>query len=208
MKKVIMIVLAALLLLSLAACSAPAGPAEAVPSQSQDATSGEGAPDANGDAEDGEALFGKVKSLVGNEVSLDLAKTPEGGLAGAVGEDGAYSFTGGKGGENISITRSESAASGADEAGGDSEGQKSKSQVIAVEGEDGQAHVITPSGSGDAPKMELEYTGESKDLTIPTGLPITDLFGNELKASDLKEGNVLMVSFGQDGSISSILVME
>lgn len=207
MKKVIMIVLAALLLLSLAACSAPAGPAEAVPSQSQDATSGEGAPDANGDAEDGETLFGKVKSLVGNEVSLDLAKTPEGGLAGAVGEDGAYSFTG-KGGEGISITRSESAASGADEADGDSEGQKSKSQVIAVEGEDGQANIITPSGSGDAPKMELEYTGESKDLTIPTGLPITDFFGNELKPSDLKEGNVLMVSFGQDGSISSILVME
>ena len=58
------------------------------------------------------------------------------------------------------------------------------------------------------PKLELEYTGETKELSIPAGLKIYDSVGQELKMSDLKEGNVLMVIQNEDGSISSIALME
>ena len=40
----------------------------------------------------------------------------------------------------------------------------------------------------DMPKLELEYTGETKDLTIPAGLKIYDSIGKEIKMSDLKRG--------------------
>ena len=60
----------------------------------------------------------------------------------------------------------------------------------------------------DMPKLELEYTGETKDLTIPAGLKIYDSIGKEIKMSDLKEGNVLMVMQSEDGSIESITIME
>lgn len=193
MKKVIMIVLSALMLLSLAACSAPAAP-------SADADASGGA-DSSGTAAAGQELFGKVKSLVGNELKLDLAKTPDQGTI--------DSLTGGGGGEgapgDISISRSDSATveGGEGEAGGEGGGD---AQVFAFNESTGESQVIY--SSGEKQKMELEYTGESKDLAIPAGLPIKDMFGNELKPTELKEGNVLMVTLGDDGKPVSILVIE
>ena len=63
MKKFLMAALSAILFLSLAACSAPAAP-EASPSENSGGT----------DARTVEILYGKVKSLVGNSLTLDLAK--------------------------------------------------------------------------------------------------------------------------------------
>lgn len=192
MKKVIMIVLSALMLLSLAACSAPTA-------SSADADASGGA-DSSGTAAAGQELFGKVKSLVGNELKLDLAKTPDQGTI--------DSLTGGGGGEGaqggVSISRSDSATvEGGEDEPADEGGDV---QVFAFNENTGESQVIY--SSGEKQKMELEYTGESKDLSIPAGLPIKDMFGNELKPAELKEGNVLMVTLGDDGKPVSILVIE
>lgn len=192
MKKVIMIVLSALMLLSLAACSAPAAP-------SADADASGGA-DSSGTAAAGQELFGKVKSLVGNELKLDLAKTPDQGTIDSL------TGGGGEGGQaGVSISRSDSATVEGEEgeAGGEGGGD---AQVFAFNEDTGESQVIY--SSGEKQKMELEYTGESKDLSIPAGLPIEDMFGNELKPAELKEGNVLMVTLGDDGKPVSILVIE
>jgi len=199
MKKVIMIVLSALMLLSLAACSAPAAP-------SADANAS-GSADSSGTAAAGQELFGKVKSLVGNELKLDLAKTPDQGTIDSLTGGGE----GGQGG--ISVSRSDAADAGSFETGADDDSAAEPKQgdtvsggtVLAV-GDDGESQIIY--GGGDAQKMELEYTGESKDLSIPAGLPISDQFGKELKPAELKEGNVLMVTLGDDGKPVSILVIE
>ncbi len=200
MKKILMAAISAILLLCLAACSAPAAPqASPIPPETD-------AP-AKGEAQAVTPLYGKVKSLVGNTVTLDLAKQPGGGDTSVIPE-GAEPDTGGDPAEgyDIAIDSSKSAAvtGGDNEGGSDGEGGGISSDYF-VEDENGNMVQLQP---GDTPKLELEYTGETTELTIPAGLKIYDSIGKELKMSDLKEGNVLMVMQNGDGSIESITVME
>ena len=47
---------------------------------------------------------------------------------------------------------------------------------------------------GEAPKLELKYTGESKSFVIPAGAQIFDsATGKESKITAIKEGSVLML---------------
>lgn len=207
MKKILMVALSAMLLLSLAACSAPAAPeASGIPSESSAPVEGEASPSEGADGTDAQTvtpLYGKVKSLVGNSLTLDLAKQPEGGDASTVIPEGAVPDTGeyeASVGSSKSVT-----VTGGDEEGG-SEGEGGEAH-IGYFSEDANGNVVQVNPE-DMPKLELEYTGETKDLTIPAGLKIYDSIGKEIKMSDLKEGNVLMVMQGEDGSIESIIVME
>lgn len=211
MKKILMVTLAALLLLSLAACAAPATPddASAAPSEAADAPSEGASASADGSVDEpqpAETLFGKVKSLVGNELTLDLAKQPEG--SGAPGEGGSYEDSiqseGGVAVQAPSISVTEKADAG-DAAGGEAGGDGDvKVGYHAVDGS-GNVTIVNPD---NMPKIDLEYTGETKELTIPAGLQIFDMMGKEVKMADLKEGNVLMIMQNEDGSIASIAVME
>ncbi|KKI49761.1 hypothetical protein CHK_2782 [Christensenella hongkongensis] len=201
-----------MLLLSLAACSAPAAPeASGISSESSAPAEGEASPSEGADGTNAQTvtpLYGKVKSLVGNSLTLDLAKQPEGGDASTVIPDGAVPDTGGAPADEYeaSIGSSKSVTvTGGDEEGG-SEGEGGEAH-IGYFSEDSNGNMIQVNPE-DMPKLELEYTGETKELTIPAGLKIYDSIGKEIKMSDLKEGNVLMVMQGEDGSIESIIVME
>ena len=208
MKKILMAALSAMLLLSLAACSAPAAPeASGIPSESSAPAEGEASPSEGADGTDAQTvtpLYGKVKSLVGNNLTLDLAKQPEGDTSSSM-QEGAVPDTGEYGasvGSSKSVT-----VTGGDEGGDESasEGEGEANSIFFAEDANGNVVQVNPE---DMPKLELEYTGETKDLTIPAGMKIYDSIGKEIKMSDLKEGNVLMVMQGEDGSIESITIME
>lgn len=206
MKKILIAVLSTILFLSLAACSAPAAPeASGIPSESSAPAEGEASPSEGADGTDAQTvtpLYGKVKSLVGNSLTLDLAKQPEGGDASTVIPEGAVPDTGeyeASVGSSKSVT-----VTGGEEGGSEGEGGEAH---IGYFSEDANGNVVQVNPE-DMPKLELEYTGETKDLTIPAGLKIYDSIGKEIKMSDLKEGNVLMVIQSEDGSIESITVME
>lgn len=194
MKKILMVTFAALLLLSLAACSAtpksePASPEPGVPEDGAQENATNVAP-----------VFGKIKSLVGNELSLELANLPESNTAN--GEDGA-SYAGEITAPAQSITITDSADEEAN--GGEASGDGDTKISYNTANSSGDVSII---GKEDMPKLELEYTGETKELTIPAGLKIYDITGKEIKMADLKEGNVLMVTMAEDGGIASIAVME
>ena len=195
----------AILFLSLAACSAPAAPeASSVPSENSAPAEGEASPSEGADGTGVKTvtpLYGKVKSLVGNNLTLDLAKQPEGGDASTVIPEGAVPDTGE---HEASVGNSKSVTvTGGDE--GASEGEGEANSIFFAEDANGNVVQVNPE---DMPKLELEYTGETKDLTIPAGLKIYDSVGKEIKMSDLKEGNVLMVMQSENGSIESITIME
>lgn len=213
MKKILMVALSAMLLLSLAACSAPAAPeASSVLSESSAPAEGEASPSEGADGTDTQTvtpLYGKVKSLVGNSLTLDLAKQPEGGDASSAIPDGAVPDTGGTPADeyeaSIGSSKSVTVTGGDEEGGSEGEGEGEANSIFFSEDANGNVVQVNPE---DMPKLELEYTGETKDLTIPAGLKIYDSIGKEIKMSDLKEGNVLMVMQSEDGSIESITIME
>lgn len=59
-------------------------------------------------------------------------------------------------------------------------------------------------------KLELEYTGEVKSLTLPTGVKIIDSkSGEEVPMAEIKEGTVLSITFDEASqSIIEILILE
>lgn len=177
MRKLLIIILVALMPLSFAACSAPAENVR--PSASTGTAKDMTSPD---DA----IIFGRVTAVVGNQLTLDISKTPQYYLEGKNPEDGDIMSQTSDG--NILIS-----GSGKAEAGSGS----------GKSGEDSKA------GQGDLPNIEFEYTGGSRTLTIPEGLDIGDMSGNEYKLSDLKEDDKLLISIGPDGeNFAFILILE
>lgn len=59
----------------------------------------------------------------------------------------------------------------------------------------------------EAPKMQLEYTGDSKSFTIPAGVKITGSTGGEVQMDSIAKGSVLMI-FTKGGSVSEIAILE
>ena len=71
----------------------------------------------------------------------------------------------------------------------------------AVEGGDGAAQ--------EAPKMDLEYTGESESYTIPAGVKIIGINGNEEQLSAIKKGSVLAITKDDaTGAVTTINIFE
>ncbi len=202
MKKILIATLSALLLFSLAACSvSPAsqeGSQQTAPSQGASSDGMQIPPD--GAAAQSIQLLGKIKSLLGNEISLDLAKLSN-GEAPESGEGNEAAISNPAQSVTVTDKATENASGGSAASGGGGESDIFYYSVDA----DGTVEV---GGREDMPKLELEYTGGTKDLTIPAGLKIFDLLGQEVKMADLKEGNVLMVNVREDGSLEAITVME
>ncbi|MGI6153258.1 MAG: hypothetical protein ACOYJB_05395 [Christensenellaceae bacterium] len=228
MKKIIATIAVGIMLFAAVGCGAQpqteqsAGPEAAatqspVSSELTDNPQGEETPaaaqDEAGDAQDvnveemGVSLFGKVKSIVGNEIELELAEPPfdmgEAGGDGAVG--GSFAISPSMQFEAHSDDSRASVSTGEEPADADT----TSGTVVAIAGEDGQIQVIGGDGEN---KMELEYTGESKSVIIPAGTEILNLLGGEGTLDNIKKGSVLMVGVEDENAdtlkAKNVFIME
>lgn len=142
--------------------------------------------------EDAISMFGKVTSITGNEIELEIAEPPfdNDTLAAAdssvvQGEEFVYEWN------------------GDEELPGGVEGSvdgESVGTIIAISGEDGEMQII---GADGGEKMDLKYTGESKSIIIPAGTEIMNMIGGPGSLDDIKKGSVLML--GVDDANASVL---
>ena len=57
--------------------------------------------------------------------------------------------------------------------------------------------------------MDLEYTGESESYTIPAGVKIIGINGNEEQLSAIKKGSVLAITKDDaTGAVTTINIFE
>ena len=61
---------------------------------------------------------------------------------------------------------------------------------------------------GAEERTELEYTGESRDFTIPGGLKITGADGTEKQLTDVKKGSVLAIFTNGSGQVTEVVLYE
>ena len=160
-KKIITLFLVGILALSMAACA---------PADQQNLPLA-GEENGTGEAANWTTEYGKITKLVGNKMTIDLAKSPE--------EE-------------------------APESEGDGEVAASISEPAQQAGDGGMG----AAASRPENKMELEYTGESKEIMLPAGTTIVGLSGDEGKMTDLKEGSVVMMAVDEQGSVVSVIVLE
>lgn len=127
-------------------------------------------------------LYGKVKSVIGNEIELSLAKNPfelseeelEGGIEGSV-----------EIGQAITVTES--------------------AMAIPAEGGDMQNDLVL----GDQEPLELEYTGETQSFIIPTGVSILNyLTGGKGSIDDIKEGSVISIVMNGEEDEQKIFAID
>lgn len=116
----------------------------------------------------GENIYGRVKSIVGNEVEIELGKAPDwDGNNGVEGED--------KKKPGVSTI-----------------------QVVEKENPPGfeDYHAPDPSNPiyGENGEINLTYTGENKTLTIQAGIEIRNILGKTATLEEIKKGSVLMLT--------------
>lgn len=178
MKKTIsLIALLLLLSLTLASCASQNDQQTAPPTP--DSSQGEAMPNA-GAMIMPKFYYGKVKQVIGNQITLRLAEDP------AADETESGSGTDG-------------AVGNAPLDGMGSDAVAAVGAVPAVGGmDDGKEH------------LQLEYLDEEKSFTIPAGVKIYDQkTGQELQLTALKKGAVLMIVTNQEnGAVLEILVWE
>lgn len=170
MKKPIVTIFAGLLVASLAACAAGSAPAHE--RQLKDMTSPDDA-----------LIFGSVAAVEGNQLTLNISKTPQYYLE---GENPGESNAGQPSPEIVFLEDTEK-----DEA------------------ETGHGDVPSPSDEASIklPNIDFEYTGESRTLTIPDDLDIGDMLGNEYRLNELKEGDRLLISLKSDGETYAFILV-
>ena len=61
---------------------------------------------------------------------------------------------------------------------------------------------------GAEERTELDYTGESRDFTIPGGLKITGADGSEKQLTDVKKGSVLTIFTNGSGQVTDVVLYE
>ena len=124
--------------------------------------------------------FGEVSQIVGNEITVSIGKNDLFGNSGAVGEDSLV------------------------EQGDDaSEEAPAIGMVPPIMG-DAEAPV-GESGLGEA--LDIEYTGETLDITIPAGTQITNMFGEEIDFSSLEKGSLIEVYINSETSIVEKVIL-
>lgn len=226
MKKILVTAMAVLTMAMAVGCSANAVPkaseaaqSEAPATQSAEQPAEEAATPATQETAAGEALpegaepqqiqgdsvFGKVKSIVGNEIELEVAKPPFGDMGAESGaaEGAAAAGAGGVTTQTFTMEAPEGV-------GEDSSGEASESTGgIAYVDENGN---VTEFGGPNGKKMELEYTGETMNITVPAGVEILSLLGGEGKLDSIKKGSVLMLMVKDakenPATASNITIME
>ncbi|MGL4336092.1 MAG: hypothetical protein ACRCST_04295 [Turicibacter sp.] len=139
------------------------------------------------------SYFGKVETVIGNEVSLKLADQPD--MEGVVLEEG----------NGLNITSIGEVGVGVTEAIGSTitmtEGSSESFDVTGDGGaifNEGDMMVAVPSGEGEGNLEDvfanIEYSGESKSIVVPAGVEIFNFkTGKDGKLTDIKEGSILMM---------------
>ena len=197
MKKTVVTLMIVAVVFMLAGCSTPTETVVEIPEVTESTvTEGEAAT----------ILFGKVKSIVGNEIEIEVAEQPfdaesaESGEAGDSSSSEYREFT-------YEVSEGEELPEGLE--GLEGESSSSTATVIAVEGSDGEMKII---GGGSEEKMELNYTGESKNIIIPAGTEIANLIGGSSTLEDIKKGSVLMLGIDDENAETpkamNVIIME
>lgn len=150
--------------------------------------------------------LGKIKNIVGNEIEIELAKNqdinpkgsnlPEGvQFQSSVGE-GLDSDSGG-----IPLTGDGAIGDGIEVITQDS-----------VSMDLGEGEVFELKEQGDDEKLDLEYTGETIKITIPTGAKIFDMrSGSDSKLSAIKVNSIIKIFANgtkEDISVKSVDIVE
>ncbi|MEG0339708.1 MAG: hypothetical protein RR573_07300 [Oscillospiraceae bacterium] len=112
--------------------------------------------------------FGKVSSVTGNEIDIDLAKEPE--------------------------------------------MEKAPSQEPDAEGGMAAATMTpaTPAGGtqGAAQRVEVEYTGNIKSITIPAGIKPKNAIGDEKQLSDIKKGSIVNIFTDASDNVTEVFIYD
>lgn len=155
-------------------------------------------------------LIGEVTAISGNQVTLNLIEMPSfngGGSKPSIGDgkgSGASNPTGNRSADAKPADNSASAPNAAD------------SSTAGAKGDPSQGGA---QGGGDKqpPQISMNYTGESKTLTIPDGVAISSAGrrnGNSeqktLSVADIKQGSILQIWYSDETkeTISKISIME
>lgn len=148
----------------------------------------------------GADLTGEVSSISGNQITLKVIKMPAFNRKGTP----PRGSTGNSGNTSQPAAGSTSAA----EPSGSTPASDSSNTSPDSSG---------PKGNGPSQPRGIQYTGETKTVTIPDGVAITamartngDSNQQTLKLSDIKEGNVLQIWYSdkEKGTVSKINVMQ
>ena len=139
----------------------------------------------HGDFENREMIFGKVQSIVGNEITIALGTLPggEGNDENGDGETGPHTVQG------FSMGEAPGAGEGPVVGGGPG---ASEGPTLNIGG-----RVIRPGQESD---IELEYTGETKTLIIPAGAEIHSAMGSATLEA-INKGSVLNIELNTEGEI-------
>lgn len=134
----------------------------------------------------GEKIYGRVKSIVGNEVEIELGKASDGdGSNEDAGED--------KKKPGVPMVK-----------------------VAEKENPPGVEDYYAPDPSspiyGENGEINLTYTGESKTLTIQAGIEIRNILGKTATLEEIKKGSLLMltpkVENGKDVGIEMLTILK
>lgn len=144
--------------------------------------------DSDENAQLGEKVYGRVKSIIGNEVELELGNVPD--------------WDGGNGDEGVD----------------DDEKNTSVSMVKVSEREnpEGFEDFYAPDPFnpiyGENGEINLTYTGEGKSFTIPAGTVIRNTLGKTSTLDEIKKGSVLMITpkivDGKDVGIEMLTILK
>lgn len=125
----------------------------------------------NEQAVESQMYFGKVKQIIGNEVTLELAENPLDDYE--------------------------------DESGANDTAENGSGDMAAVE----MTEALPAGSAADTPveeHMELTYTGEEMNFTIPAGVQIYSLsHGQYVQLSSLQKGSVLSITVQGDSNVVS-----
>ncbi|MDL2236901.1 hypothetical protein LJC56_03595 [Christensenellaceae bacterium OttesenSCG-928-K19] len=211
MKKILVMVLATLMVAATAiGCSSTPSPETEIPAEetpeATDSPSSQPEEPADASSEDpsaqtqeieGESIFGKVKSIVGNEIELELAKPPfDMGkpVEGIEGDAGSSTFSASTS-QSIMIQGSEEDIANGDASVTNESGALADTSGMAIVAEDENGNVqYFGGGMGEGQELELEYTGETKSILVPAGAEILSLIGTEGTLDSIKKGSVLMLT--------------
>lgn len=136
------------------------------------------------DSSDIQSYVGRVSGIVGNEVSLRIAKEQEQGEV----DDEVYE-------ENSS---SESTVNGNDN-------MEAGNSLFVVEMDEDDSE----SFSEGIASSSFEFTDEVRDIIIPAGAEVFSFITvDTVKISDIKEGNVISIDTDSKGTIIKVTILE
>lgn len=182
MRKVFALILLCVVACSLTACSQ----SQQSSSQVSATTPPMASPEASAPTASVQTVYGKITQITGNYMWLSLGNLPQDGLVQGSNDTVEQTFT-----------MEDAIARGLDIDESSAKDLPVGSQVFMVapaEDESGSADSTGGETASSVPQMELEYTGEVLDYTIPAGISILNLFGEEVTMNELTKGTIVMLT--------------